>query len=121
MNKLKKLSFATIAFFAPALTFAAGLVPCDNVATKCDFAQLMNMVNGIIQFILFDMAVPIAAIMFVYAGVVLVTSGGSTEKRGTAKNVFTNTLIGLVVAVACWLIVRSILSILGYDGAWIGF
>ena len=106
----------------PAISFAAGLVPCDNVTTKCDFTQLMNLVNTVIRFILFDMAVPIAAIMFAYAGFLLISAGGeAASARTKAKSIFTNTLIGFCLALACWLIVRTILSILGYEGAWIGF
>jgi hypothetical protein len=52
----------------------------------------------------------------------LVTAGGEAAgARTKAKNIFTNALIGLIIAVAAWLIVRTILSILGYQGAWIGF
>jgi uncharacterized protein HemY len=67
------------------------------------------------------MVIPIAAILFAFAGFELVTSGGSTEKRGIAKKVFTNVVIGLVIAMACWLIVELLIHILGYKGAWIGF
>lgn len=108
-------------FLMPMISLAAGLVPCDNVTNKCDFNQLMNLANTIIQFVLFDLALPITAIMFVYAGFELVTSGGSTEKRGTAKKVFTSAVIGFVIAIAAWLIVKTILTIMGYSGAWIGF
>lgn len=138
-----------LVLIAPSFSYALSLVPCDNTPTiipgsstqnadgtitkntpdiiqykgsgPCDFNALMKMVNTIIYFILFYMAIPIAAIMFTYAGFELVTSGGSTEKRGTARKVFTNAVIGLTIAVACWLIVKLILSILGYSGAWIGF
>jgi hypothetical protein len=110
----------------PDPDFLAGksLVPCGHaingvISNPCSFKDAMTLINGVIRFILFKMAVPIAAIMFFYAGFELVTSGGSTEKRGLAKKVFLNTVIGLVVAVGAWLIIRTILSILGYDGAWI--
>lgn len=105
----------------PAPATSGGLVPCDNTTTKCDFNQLMNLVNGVIKFILYKMVVPIAAIMFAFAGFELVTSGGSTEKRATAKNVFTNTLIGLLIAVGAFIFIRTLLSILGFEGSWIGF
>ena len=122
----------------PVLSFAQvnppplnSLVPCSNTpdpttgiipdASKCGFNQLMDMVNNVIKFFLFDMAIPIAAIMFFFAGFELVTSGGSTEKRGLAKKVFTNAVLGLIIAMAAWLIIRTLLSILGYEGAWIGF
>lgn len=112
-----------------AVTPPSILVPCNNNATvvkdstgvdipivKCDFTALMTLVNNVINFILYGMAVPIAAIMFFYAGFELVTSGGSTEKRGIAKKVFTNTVIGLILAVAAFLIVKLILTIAGYTG-----
>ena len=125
INNLTLIIFLAL-LVVPAVSFAlssnGGLVPCDNSSGDvCNFTQLMNLVNGIIHFILFFMAVPIAAIMFAYAGFLMVTSGGSTESRSKAKSIFTNALIGLAFAVAAWLIVRTILSILGYSAPWIGF
>jgi len=102
-------------------TLPGGLVPCDNVGTKCDFNALLAMINGVIHFILFFMVVPISAIMFAYAGFLLITAGGEAAgARTKAKNIFTDAVIGLIIAVACWLIVSTVLHILGYDGSWIG-
>ena len=109
-----------VLFIMPAVSFATVLVPCTD-GKSCDFNALMTMVNTVIKFIIFDLALPIDAIMFVYAGFKLVTSGGDTGARQTAKDVFTNTLIGLIFAVAAWLIINTVLSILGYQGSWIGF
>lgn len=97
---------------------SSGLVPCTN---NCGFKDLMTLVNNVINFILYGMVIPIAAIMFAYAGFELVTSGGSTEKRGLAKKVFTNVVIGLIIAVASTIIVKLILSTLGFDASWILF
>jgi hypothetical protein len=125
MHKIKKfLIFISIflMFIVPSLSLAAELVPCDNTTTPCDFNQLMNLVNTVIHFILFDMAIPIAAIMFAYAGFLLITAGGETAgARTKAKSIFWNAVWGLVIAAAAWLIIRTVLSILGYSGAWIGF
>ncbi|OGI71126.1 hypothetical protein A3C60_00675 [Candidatus Nomurabacteria bacterium RIFCSPHIGHO2_02_FULL_37_45] len=106
-----------------------GLVPCNNtpdskgvIAQPCDFNAFLALIDKVIKFILFDMAIPIAAIMFVYAGFLLVTAGGEAAgARTKAKTIFTNAIIGLALAAAAWLIIRTILSILGYDGTWIGF
>lgn len=100
----------------PAISFAQGLVPCNTVRNPepCEFKHFTTLINKVINFILFYMAVPIAAIMFVYAGVLLVTSGGSTESRGKAKKIFTSVLIGIVLAAAAWLIVKTLLSIVHY-------
>ncbi len=123
MTKIKKYLISIVATLTLAILVLPSFASADLVTCKvnCGFTDLMNLVNRIIRFLLFEMAVPIAAIMFFYAGFEMVTSGGSTEKRGLAKKVFFNAFIGLVLAVAGWLIVRTLLSILGYQGAWIGF
>ena len=66
------------------------------------------------------MAVPIAAIMFAYSGFLLVTAAGSDTKT-KAKNIFFNTVLGLVFALAAYLIIKLILLTLGWDSSWIGF
>lgn len=106
---------------------AAGLVACNNtpdangaIAQPCDFNAFMGLINTVIHFVLFDLAIPICAIMFFYAGFLLITAGGeSAHAKTKAKNIFTNALIGLVLSAAAWLIVRILLSILGFDGGWI--
>ena len=110
----------------PAISFAAGLVPdcvVDSVTRKCiwGFNELMKLIDNIMKFILFSLAVPIAAIMFAYAGFKLVTSGGSAEAKTRAKTIFFHAVLGIVIAAGAWLIVKTILDILGYKGDWIGF
>ena len=122
----KKITISLLVFLIlimPAVSLAeGGLVHCGNPGEKpCDFNGFMTLINTVINFILFDMVIPIAAIMFAYAGFLLVTSAGSPEAKTKMKSVFTNTVLGLIYAVAAFLIVKTILSILGYEGTWIGF
>lgn len=111
----------------PVISFAYKLgdpiITCGTtVNTKpCDFVAFMDLINNVIGFIFQGLVVPIAAIMFFYAGFKLITSGGSTEARGQAKKIFTNAVLGLVIAAGAWLIIKTLLLILGYQGAWIGF
>ncbi|KKQ20794.1 MAG: hypothetical protein US33_C0012G0007 [Parcubacteria group bacterium GW2011_GWC1_36_9] len=113
----------------PDPDFQAGksLVPCGHADEKgvinnpCSFKDALTLINTVIKFILFKLVVPISAVMFFYAGFLMVTSGGSTEARGKAKNIFSNAVYGLVIAAGAWLIIRTILLILGYKGDWIGF
>ncbi len=101
---------------APTKTGGPGvLVPCAN---NCEFKDLLTLVNNIINFLLKVIALPIAAIMFAYAGFLLVVSGGASEKRTKAKNIFINVAIGLIIAAAAWLIVHTILVVAGYQSSW---
>ncbi|MFA6177614.1 MAG: hypothetical protein WC694_01835 [Candidatus Paceibacterota bacterium] len=129
MQKTKKNIISFLIFLIliiPVISLASadglGLVPCDNSAENlCDFNAFMALINKVIKFILFDLVIPISAIMFAYAGFLMVTSGGSTEAKNRMKSVFTNTVLGLIIALAAFIIIRTILSILGYEGDWIGF
>lgn len=105
----------------PIVTDKAGKQTGGEVINPCNFDFFLGLINKLIEFILFFLAIPIAAIMFAYAGFELVTSGGEAAKRTKAKDVFFNAVIGLVIAAAGYLIIKTVLLILGYDGAWIGF
>ncbi|MFA5791494.1 MAG: hypothetical protein WC884_00440 [Candidatus Paceibacterota bacterium] len=125
MQKIKKLIISILVFsilIVPVLSFAAAGDPLVTCTDNCNWNELMTLINTVIHFILFYLAIPIAAIMFIYAGFLLITAGGEAAgARTKAKSIFTNALIGLILAAAAWLIIKLILSILGYEGAWIGF
>ena len=136
--------FILTLFIIPVLSSAqSGLVPgCSNYTytknvidksttpptvktetiTECTwgFKEIMTLINAVINFILFKMVVPISAMMFCYAGFLLLTSGGG-EQKTKAKHIFSNVVIGLIIAAASWLLIKLLLSVLGYNGAWIGF
>lgn len=116
MKKITKFIIPILVFlmlFMPAVSLGAGLVPCNGA--DCDFNAFLKLVNILINFVLFYMAIPIAAIMFVYAGFLLVTAGEEVASARTkAKSIFWNAFLGLVIAAAAWLIVKTLLSILGY-------
>lgn len=123
MKKILISIFVFLLLVAPVVSFAA-IVPCGTATnpTPCDFNAFMTLINNVIKFMLFNLALPICAIMFAYAGFLMVTAGESaSEARTKAKGIFMNAIIGLVIASTGWIIVRFILAFLGYEGGWIGF
>ena len=117
MKKILKIVIPVLMFMIlimPVISSAAGLVACKD---NCGWNELMTLVNTVINFVLFTLALPIAAIMFAVAGIMLLTSGGDHSKKTKAKDLFLGVVIGLVVAASAWLIVHTILSILGYTSA----
>lgn len=103
-----------------------GLVPTDcgyNLKTLsnpegtgrlCVFTDAIRLVQRIIEYI-FVLVLPIAAIIFAYAGFLLLTSGGDTKKRDDAKRAMTNLVIGIFIIMVAWLAVKTILVSLGVD------
>src|SRR3989344_9417563 len=94
---------------APDFSFTQeGLVPCGKVTetgvpvngkvykpgeiVQCGFNDILTLVNNIIIFVFEYLAIPIAAIMFAYAGFLMITAGGEAgNARTKAKNIFLNT------------------------------
>ena len=82
----------------------------------CNIESIMQLVNNVINFLLIDLATPLAAIIICYAGFLMLTSGGSAEKVTKVKHIIIRLIIGYVIALAAWLIIHTILSTLGFSG-----
>jgi hypothetical protein len=116
MKKFALIFIVTLLLLAPVASFAAGLVPCGGPGdkyAKCDFNTLMIMINGLIDFLLFKISLPIAAIVFAYVGFLILFSGGDEGKHKQARSIATNLVFGIVIALVAWLIVKTILVGLG--------
>ncbi len=89
----------------------------DDFAEPCGFTALIELINNVINFLLVWFATPLAAVILAYAGFTYLTSGGSAEKATKAKHMLTSMIMGYVIALAAWLIIKTILSAVGFEGA----
>jgi hypothetical protein len=90
----------------PGDATAAGLIPCDGPdCSLCDFAELGN---GLLKWLIGILMVVFAMIV-VSAGFGLVTSGGNTEAKSSAKKKIVNAIIGLVIVLAAWLLIDTVM------------
>lgn len=91
-------------------TVDSGLVVCGNPGQPaCGFDKLIQQVQVAINFLIFRIAAPLAAVMFAYAGYLYVTNRGNEGQINEAHEIFWNVFIGLVVALAAWLTINFIL------------
>lgn len=89
----------------PVPTEEGGLVLCKE---NCGYREAVAMIQKIIDFLLYVLALPIAAVMFAYAGFIYMKSGGGEKSK--AKTIFWNVFIGLAIALAAWLIVNTVIE-----------
>ncbi len=127
-RKLFGFIIAFVIIFAPYLiVHAAGLVPdCGKIITEsdgrrtiteqCNFNSFIELINNVIDFLLFKIAAPLAALALCIAGAQLLFSGGSSEKVTKAKKIIKNVIIGYIIALAAWLIIKTIFVTLGFKG-----
>ncbi len=123
------LSFATVTCDSNGYV-SGSLVPCGNDCNndgvvknmtggglppgtdheECTFDTLVTLAQNVINFLIFWLAAPIAAVMFMYAGFLMLTNNGNEAKVTQAKAIFGMVFWGLVVTIAAWLIITFILD-----------
>jgi len=103
----------------------SGLVPCGAAddpnhtggpAEDCDFNKFITGIQTLINFLLFVIAIPLAALAFAWAGVLYMKAGtptGSESDAKTAKGIFGSVAYGLAIGLGAWLLVSTILGSFG--------
>lgn len=86
--------------------FSKAIVPCNG--TDCTVCHLATLAQNVLNTGIY-MAVVLSAVLFAWAGWLAVTAGGSSEQIGKARSIFTNVTIGLVIILAGWLVVDTLM------------
>ena len=67
------------------------IIVCDGVDVPCTFSKFVELINvAIYDLILISTLLAVCG--FIYAGGLLLASGGNEKAKGTAKNIFWNDL-----------------------------
>ncbi|MCA9362007.1 hypothetical protein KC906_01405 [Candidatus Kaiserbacteria bacterium] len=108
MTKNILFSLAVLAVvFLPEAASAQGFVPCSGA--ECSACHFVSMANKILVWLIGVLFVVFAGVAAI-AGFGLVTSGGNTEAKSAAKSKMTNAVVGLVIVLAAWLLVDTVMK-----------
>lgn len=87
-----------------------GLVPCGSPGQEpCTTEHVVAFANNLITWLISILGI-IAVIALMITGFKLVTSAGDTDAWTKAKEMFTNIVIGIIIILAAWLVVDTILK-----------
>ncbi|MFA6136191.1 MAG: hypothetical protein WC705_02435 [Candidatus Paceibacterota bacterium] len=99
------------------------LVPCGNedpttktTLVPCTFKHFMVMVDKIIWFAVFSVAVPVGVIWIMVGGFMMMTAQGNEGKFSKGKSMAQGVIIALLITFAAWLIVDTLITLLGIKG-----
>lgn len=97
---------------------AEGLVTCGNPnQPACGFSDIFGMLNRFISFLIMYIVPSIATILIMYAGFLFLNSAGEAAAHTKAKNILRQTIIGIILIVGAWVVIKTILIGLGYDSS----
>jgi hypothetical protein len=92
-----------------------GLVPSScQEGCPCNICDLYTLALNIINFMLYGIAIPVAAVGFLFGGFTLLTSGGSPERLKRGRSAITTSIMGIALAFSAWAIFNVILSTIGF-------
>jgi len=110
------MTMLMVGVMAPSLLQAAGIptiVPeaCQgkDAATKCGICELAKLVRNILNAAIY-LAVIAAAVLFAWTGFKFVSARDNSGALTAAKKMFWNVVLGLIIILAAWLIVNTIMS-----------
>jgi flagellar biosynthesis protein FlhB len=78
---------------------------------SCGMCHIVQLIQNILSFLV-TISVVVATLMFIYAGFLYMTAGGSADKIKAATKIFTNVFIGFVFVLGAFLIVDTIMKTL---------
>ncbi len=98
------IAFLFLSMFSVA--GAQGIIPCEG--SGCNFEKFILLIQNVIDFLIVTIGIPLAMILFAYAGWLYMSAGGDTGKISKGHDIFKSVIIGLALALAAWLIVHTI-------------
>ena len=100
----------------PLLAYAQGLVPCGGDGQEaCQMCHSVQLINEVTAWLVGLLSV-VAAVMFVIAGLRIVTAQGNPSVLKDAKSMIVNVAIGFVIVLTAWLLIDLLLKTLLGDG-----
>lgn len=113
---IKKISAGMLAggiLVMPAIIMAQVGIPCGTVVdgklVECGFDHLIILANNIIKFLVFSVAVPLAALGFMWAGAMLVLNQNKESAWSEAKERFGDIAKGFGIILAAFLLIKFVL------------
>ena len=91
-------------------------VTCNQTGKgPCTFCDMLKVASNLVDF-LTRLALVAGVAAVVGGGFMMLISGGSEERFKKGKNLVTNAVIGIVIALTAWIIVNTLFHILTGDG-----
>lgn len=105
--KTSAVAISLFSLILPLFAIAQVGIPCDG--PNCTFNDLITLANRIIRFLMIDVAVPLAALGFMYAGARLVIFQNKEGEWTKAKEIFGDIALGFGIILGAYVLIKTVL------------
>jgi len=105
---------SSVFLITPFIVFGAGhggLVTCSGL--DCGLDELVQLATVVIDNFIKVVVPSLAGLAFMVAGFYYIVSAGDPNRVQRAHEIFKYTLLGIVISLAAWLIIRTIINAFG--------
>lgn len=88
------------------------ILSCYNY---CTFSDVLKTINNVITFLITTLFIPTIVLIIMFAGFQYITAAGNPSKVANLKKIIKNIVIGMLLVLCSWLIVKVILTVLVKD------
>lgn len=78
----------------------------------CDLCDFMTVVSNIFKFLRNDIAFPLAVLLIVYGGVLMIFSGGSPKRSQNGRKFINSAIVGFAIVFGASLIVNTVMIVI---------
>ncbi len=108
-NKIFAILVSTIIIF-PAVTAAAGLIPCTGTAeSPCDFNAVTALINNALDWFI-KLSASVAAITFTIAGGQILLNPEKPAEIQKGWDMLKKTVIGMLIVLGAWLVMTEVIG-----------
>ncbi len=108
--------FLTMGFLVPARFVNAALVQCGTIR-PCNFCDLLVLGRNIIDFIWWNLSLPLGVCLAVFAGFLFIVSGDNSAMRNRAKGALAAVVVGTFIMFGSWLVIATIINVFARTSA----
>jgi len=107
-HKYRKLLFSALGFLSLSASAAYAQITPIALQNPSNISDLGEFINRLIEFATAFVAV-IAVLYLIISGFQYIMAGGDQKKVGAARSAIQNTIIGLVIVVGAFVVVKFVL------------
>jgi hypothetical protein len=98
------------------------LLPCKGAEGEMckDVCELVALTRNVIYIMMSFVVFILSPILFLWGGILILIAGANPSLLEQGKKVLTGTLIGILIAIAAFLIVKTFINFLGVKAGYIG-
>lgn len=89
--------------------FLSGISPTCYDTGVCDFCDVGKVITNIFKFLRNDIALPLAVLMVIYGGIVMIFSTGSPARVTKGRKILISAVIGFAIVFGASLIINTTL------------